>query len=138
MPVKSDGSRDWRIIELLLHEKYLNGFLKKWRMSRVTEYRVTYYRKLSLFNFFRIIVFHFLKTRKFSKKIFEFFFKIFQPVLDSSFLNNLIPLKSPPTMISGTMTDLSSVNNSANNSLISPSKQLINTSSQSNVKFGFL
>lgn len=54
-------------------------------------------------------------------------------MLDSTFLKNLIPLKSPPTMITGTMTDLLSVSGSVNNSLVSPTKHLADTSLQSNV-----
>jgi hypothetical protein len=57
--------------------------------------------------------------------------RMFEPVLDGAFLGNLIPLKSPPTMISGTMTDLSSVNTSVGNGsfALSPSKYLVNGSS---------
>lgn len=39
---------------------------------------------------------------------------MFQPALDPLFLNNIIPLRTPPTMISGTMTNISS--GSSNNS----------------------
>ena len=42
--------------------------------------------------------------------------KIFQPTLDSTFLSNLIPLKSPPTMMSSAV----GLNNSGNSNSLSP------------------